>query len=86
MDSNNISIYLGKFKHLLAADVFVKEAVVVSIKKIIGVSVDKKKVSIREGTVHIQSSPTLRNEVYMKKALILEELERSLKRTMKDIR
>jgi hypothetical protein len=76
----NVSNYLEKFKKFGLAEVIAKEVVVESIKEILGITIDKKKIKIQNRIAYIQASPIIKNQIVIKKTTLIETI---LKRTTK---
>jgi len=86
MSLQTISLFLDRFKHLLVSEVAVREVVREIIQKEMNISLDVKNIKFKNATVHITASPLLKNELYMKKTLIMEQIEKSLARKISDLR
>jgi hypothetical protein len=67
----NISDFLEKFKKFDQDKTLQTENIQKSIENVVGVKVDKKDIRIKEGILHIQGSPALRQEVFLKKESLL---------------
>lgn len=74
----NISQYLEKFKNIGQSERLLKEAVFIIIKEVVGVEVEAKNISVRNGEIIFKVSPAIKNAIYIKKELILNKInERS---------
>lgn len=67
----NISGFLEKFKKFDQGKTLQTENIIKSIESVVGVRVDKKNVVIKDGILRIQGSPTLRQEIFLKKEHLL---------------
>lgn len=76
MDKHSISLYLEKFKEILGGETMIRDTIIRVISEKTGATIDPKDVSIKNGTVRIQGSSYLKNEVYMNKEEIIEALSR----------
>ena len=67
----NISGFLEKFKKFDQNKTLQTENIINIIEKVIGVRVDKSKISIKDGVLFIQGSPILKQEIFLKKENLL---------------
>jgi hypothetical protein len=67
----NIADFLEKFKKFDQNKTLKTENILKSIENVVGVKVDKKNITIKDGILHIQGSPTLRQEIFLKKERLL---------------
>lgn len=70
----NISDFLEKFKKLDKDNSFQKQSLVEKIEKIVGIKLSTKEINIKAGVLYIQGSPTLKQEVFLKKQELLSAL------------
>lgn len=77
----HISFFLKKFENLGAREFLVKEIVVGVVEKSCGIKISPKDVLYDRGTLTIKGSRSLKSELFMKKAEIVEEIEKSLTKT-----
>jgi hypothetical protein len=83
----NLSAYLEKFKLILTAPGAVKKPVISSILTHTGIELTEKELEIKESVIYLKTHPAVKGEVYMKKSLILKELQTLLgAKAPKDIR
>lgn len=85
----NISDYLAKFKNITPPDKFVKDELVVVVKDVVGIDIEKSDIDVRNGTIFLSIDPIVKNEIFLKKAEVLESLReklKSYKKTVKEIR
>ena len=82
-----IESFLEKFKKLLKYDREIKKIIIEVVKNIIGVEVKEEDIKIQNKILYIKANPYIKNEIFIKKDLILERLKKSLKnKIIKDIR
>lgn len=67
----NISGFLEKFKKIDQNKTLQTENIIKSIENVVGVKVEKGSVVIKNGVLRIQGSPALRQEIFLKKELLL---------------
>lgn len=67
----NISGFLEKFKKFDQSKTLQTENIIKSIEKVVGVTVDKKSLVIKNGVLSIHGSPVLRQEIFLKKENLL---------------
>jgi hypothetical protein len=82
----NISDYLSKFKNITPPDKFVKDELVAVVKDVIGVEIKKDNIDVRNGTIFLSVDPIIKNEIFLKKAEVLESLREKLKIYKKTVR
>ena len=84
----NIENYLNKFRNIKPPKDSVKAEAVLIIKDLFGVLLESKDMNYRSGTLFIKSKdPVLKNEIFIKKAKILELLSKKLgSKSPKDLR
>lgn len=82
----NIAQYLEKFKNLGGTERGLKEAIVFSVKKVVGVDIDAKDISLKNGEAFIKASPTIKNAIYIKKGQILKTTEEKIGRGVGEIK
>jgi len=83
----NIDSFLNKFKNLTPPDGEIREKVSEIIKNEINIEIDKKYISIKNGSIYIKTKPIIKNEIFIKKKKLLEELRKSFgDKTPKDIK
>lgn len=70
----NISIYLDKFKKVDFKNTSLKDCVVASIGRVLKTKVNSKDVIIREGVIYLKINPVMKNEIFIKKASIMNDL------------
>ncbi len=83
---DNLSSFLGKFKKLLSSDAAVKEVVLnVCLKE--KINLQNNSISLKDSTLIIGGSSLLKNQLFMKKQRLIEEINKELgKERITDIR
>ncbi|HVS79659.1 MAG TPA: hypothetical protein VHF05_01645 [Candidatus Paceibacterota bacterium] len=71
----DITSFFGKFKSLIANGSAQREAIARIMKESIGAEIDPKKIVIKDGIATVPSNPVMRNELLLKKQLVLEKLK-----------
>ena len=85
----NIGNFLEKFKNITPPDKFVKEVLIDVVKDVVSVEIEKDNIDVRNGTIFISVDPIIKNEIFLKKSEVMENLKEKLKiykKTIKDIR
>ncbi|MAG12699.1 hypothetical protein CL630_02685 [bacterium] len=70
----NIGTFLKKFEKLTPPDDFLKKTLISILEKEISVSIKRSDICVNGGIVYLSTSPVIKNEIFMKKPLILERL------------
>jgi hypothetical protein len=70
-----LSQLLGKFEKLLSDGELGKEAVQKALKDAAGLEIPKEKINIRSGTIYLDIKPLYKNEILIKKDLVLAKLK-----------
>lgn len=84
---NPLQNFLEKFKNILSAPLAAKQSVILSIKEAVHVDIKSEDVTIKDGVIYIMATPLVRNEIYMRKRLIIKKINEALsKEVVKDIR
>lgn len=82
-----ITSFLDKFKKLVRHDTETKESIIKAVKDIIDVEINESDIKIQNKVLYIKSTPYIKNEIFIKKDLVLEKLQKFLKnKIIKDIR
>lgn len=82
----NISQFLEKFKNITPPDKFVKEIFISVVKDTSGIALEAGDLDVRNGVIFISTNPIVKNEIFLKKREILQNLSKELKQYKKDIR
>jgi hypothetical protein len=76
----NISSYLEKFKKIEPEGDSAKRATEKAIFETLGVRVERKDMSVRNNTLHISATASLKNEIFMNKGGILKKAQSGVRR------
>ena len=83
----SIDSFLNRLKRLLKYDQEIKQVIIRIIKNVVRVEIDESDIKIQNKILYIKTTPYIKNEIFIKKDLILEELNKLLKnKIIKDIR
>lgn len=84
----NIENFLEKFRELKPPKKFIEDETVKTINIILNISLKTEDIDYRNGIIYIKPiNSNLKNEIFMKKEKILEELSKKFKkRAPRDIR
>jgi hypothetical protein len=74
MDYNHIKDYLGKFKEILFSSEEKSRVVSDVIDRVLSIKIENKNIQIKQPFIYIKVSPLVRNEILIKKELILKEI------------
>lgn len=87
MDYNHIANFLGKLKQTLFKNEEYYDIISLTIRKHISSPIESKLIKIKGTHIYIQGSPMLRNEIFIHKVGILDDLKALLPdRNFTDIR
>jgi len=65
---------LGRFKELLSNEDYKKEAVRDTLKNILNLDIEKEKITIEKNSILLDINPVYKNEVFIKKDIILTSI------------
>ena len=85
----NISSFLNKFTNLTPPKRFVKEVFINTAASITGITLKKEEIEIRGSILFITTNSITKNELFLKKDILLQKLNEKLegyKKVIKDIR
>ncbi len=74
MDYNHIKDYLNKFKEILFSNEEKSRVTASVIENILSIKIEAKNIQIKQPYIYIKASPLIRNEIMIKKELILKEI------------
>ncbi len=80
MPVQNISVFLERLKNIAPPHAAVRKAVVRAVKQKTGIPINKKDVSVQNSIVYINAKPLVKNEIFIHKTEILDELKKELKK------
>ncbi len=70
----NISIYLDKFKKINSKESSLKDAIIASVNKVLEININRSNIEIRKNVIYLKINPIIKNEVFIKKKYIINEL------------
>lgn len=70
----NISIYLDKFKKVDFKNTSLKDGIVASVGRVLKIKINNNDVTIRDGVIYLKINPVMKNEVFIKKGSIVNDL------------
>ncbi|MFA6338566.1 MAG: hypothetical protein WCW87_00690 [Candidatus Paceibacterota bacterium] len=82
----HISDYFKKIKDVELKSFATRDVIVVAVLKVIGLKLEYKDITIKNRTVYLKVSPLIKNEVYINKKAILEEINKEKMLNIDDIR
>lgn len=82
----SIEKLLQKYQKFVPVEEKIREHLVVILKDVVGVEVEKSAITYINGRIFIQDSPHLKGVVYRNKDRILDELQQRIKVSVQDIR
>ncbi|MFQ5661677.1 MAG: hypothetical protein ACE5F2_00280 [Candidatus Paceibacteria bacterium] len=82
----NIGNFLEKFKNITPPDKFVKDVLIGVVKDVVNIEIEKENIDVRNGTIFISADPIIKNEIFLKKSEIMQNLTGRLKQYKKTIR
>lgn len=84
----NISSFLNKFKNIVPPERFVKEVFIRVVSNVANITILEKEITVKKNILHIQMSSLKKNELFLHKEKLLDELNKELKsykKVIKDI-
>jgi len=82
----NIGLFLEKFKTLGVSQGLFKSEALRLIEEIVGVKLEARNISYQNGTLFVKSQNVVKNEIFFKKAKLIEELDKLFPQKVKDIK
>ena len=80
-----IKAFLSKFRLLIPPDQFIKKECVLVIKEMFGIKIKKESLSLKNNTIYINTSSTIKRELFIKKESLLVELSKRISKYNKNI-
>jgi hypothetical protein len=74
----SINNFLDKFKNLIFQDSITKDIIKKYVKTHTSFELDLNSISHKNGIIFIKGSPILRNEIFLKKKIILENINKEI--------
>ncbi len=75
---NSLNGFLLKFNTLLKTSRDSKKVALEVIQKVAGIELEDREIEIKRDVLCLYTNPVIKNEIYMRKALILSELTKTL--------
>ncbi len=75
---NNLGGFLDKFKSIFQGAKFEKDAVISIVNRVAKINLDEKDLDIKNFVIKLTASPGVKNEIFMRKQKILDELKAQL--------
>jgi hypothetical protein len=87
MEWKNLASYLSKFKNISPPGDTIKKELVSILENKLNINIEKKDISIKNNTIILKTNPTIKNEVFLHKTNVLQELNNTPSGSgMRDIR
>jgi len=86
MSFGKISNFLDKFKKLTPPDYLIKVSLFEIVKSELGIELNKENIKVNNFVIFIKEKPIIKNEIYFKKEIILNKLNKELSIKIKDIK
>ena len=80
-----IRSFLNKFKHLTPPDQFIKKECISVIADMFNIEIKKNNISIKNNIIYINTSATIKSELFIKKESLLRELSNRISKYNKNI-
>lgn len=80
-----IRAFLSKFRLLTPPDQFIKKECISVIKEMVGIEIGKENLSVKNNTIYINTSSTVKSELFIKKESLLVELSKRISKYNKKI-
>lgn len=81
----DIAKYLEKFKVLKNSKGVLRVLIVESIKKFTNIEIDPKNIDIKPGVIRVSEKPIVKNQIFLKKTKILEEINSKTENKISDV-
>lgn len=82
----NISSFLEKISKNLKSNDLHKEDIIILIKEITNITLNKEDLEYKEGVLYIKSSPAVKNIIFINKSNILDKINSNPSQKIVDIR
>lgn len=83
---NNLSSFLQRFKKILSLRAIESGVIVDVMKKTLGVDINPSDVKIKNGVLYVNTSPIIKNMIFLKKKLLLQNINSGEGSKIADIR
>jgi len=81
----DIAQYLEKFKKFSQSRDFLRNTVAEAIQEVCKITIDTKKIEVKDGVARISERPIIKSEIFLKKIKILEILKKKTENKVNDI-
>lgn len=78
MHFNNITKLLDRFRHLEPSDSHIKKAFTDIVFERFGETLPEKNIRVMRGVIYLNTHPTLKSELHMRKNELLDELNEKI--------
>ena len=73
-----IGSFLSKFRHLTPPNQFIKKECISVIKDMFNIEIKEENMSVRNNIIYINTSSTVKSELFIRKESLLRELSRRI--------
>ncbi len=73
-----IKFLLDRFKNLVSTDAVLKRVFIEAVKKATGHDLPAAAIKINKGSLYVVTKPALKSEIFLRRELIMAELEQTL--------
>ena len=80
-----IRLFLDRFRNLTPPDQFIKKECISVIKNRLNVEIKKEDISIKNNIIYINTSSTIKSELFIKKEDLLKELSECISKYNRNI-
>jgi hypothetical protein len=70
--------FLKKFKTFVPVEKTIREEFIIIVKKETGILLSKENISFHNNTIFLNTPPTIKNELFMRKQNILSEIKKKM--------
>ncbi|MFA5933986.1 MAG: hypothetical protein WC795_02075 [Candidatus Paceibacterota bacterium] len=75
-----ISNLLEKFQNIIHSNDIIRKSIQESIQKYTNVLIEKENITIKPQIIYIRTTPTIKNEIILKKQKILEDIGQKIEK------
>jgi hypothetical protein len=66
---------LARFEHILLGEDVKIDSILQTLRKVAGVKIERKDIKIKNNIIYLDTKPIYKNQIFLKKEQIAEELE-----------
>ena len=80
-----VNVFLARFKDLAPVDAVLKLAVIASVERKLRIKLNQSHITVERSAVYLKTSPIIKNQIFLYREEIIEEIANSLqekKRTL----